>query len=169
MAPGRHNHVRGLLGCERILHDDTRVTVDFLDAVNGAKKRLELGPDRTLDVTVPAGVTDGQVLRLKGQGGPGMGGGPAGDALIEIRIAPHPLFRREGDDLHLVVPVSISEAALGAKIDVPSPDDGAARLRVPPGTQSGQRFRLRERGVPSPRGGRRQHGRGREEDKLRRF
>ena len=68
------------------------LTVDFLDGVNGAKKRLELAAGRTLDVTVPAGVRDGQVLRLKGQGGEGIGGGPAGDALIEIKIAPHPLL-----------------------------------------------------------------------------
>src|SRR5262249_31416132 len=71
-----------------------------------------------------------------------------------VQIQPHPLFRREGDDLHIVVPLSIHEAALGAKIDVPS-IEGPARLRIPPGTQSGQRFRLRERGVPSPRDGRR--------------
>jgi molecular chaperone DnaJ len=71
-----------------------------------------------------------------------------------VEVRPHPLFRREGDDLHYVLPIAIHEAALGAKIEIPAPD-GAARLRVPPGTQSGQRFRLRERGMPSPRGGRR--------------
>ena len=69
-----------------------------------------------------------------------------------VRVEPHPLFRREGDDLHIVVPIAVHEAALGAKVEVPSLD-GSARLRVPPGTQSGQRFRLRERGVPSPRDG----------------
>ena len=89
-----------------------------------------------------------------GQGHAGRNGGEAGDLYITVRVAPHPLFRRDGDDLHLSVPLAIHEAALGAKIDVPTLD-GPARLRIPPGTQSGQRFRLRERGAPSPRDGRR--------------
>src|SRR5436190_1765915 len=82
----------------------------------------------------------------------GRNGGDPGDLYVTIRVEPHPLFRREGDDLHLIVPVAVHEAALGAKVEVPSLE-GYARLRVPPGTQSGQRFRLRERGVPSARGG----------------
>ena len=81
-------------------------------------------------------------------------GGENGDLYITVHVQPHPLFRREGDDLHLTIPVAIHEAALGAKVDVPG-IDGPARVRVPPGTQSGQRFRLRERGMPSPRDGRR--------------
>ena len=89
-----------------------------------------------------------------GKGHAGRHGGEPGDLYVTVRVEPHPLFRREGDDLHLVVPIAIHEAALGAKIEVPSLE-GQARLRVPPGTQSGQRFRLRERGVPSAREGRR--------------
>src|SRR5207247_11338344 len=81
------------------------------------------------------------------------GGGP-GDLYIAVQVRRHPLFVRDGDDLLVAVPIAIHEAALGAKIEVPSPD-GPARLRVPPGTQSGQRFRIRERGAPSPRDGRR--------------
>jgi DnaJ-class molecular chaperone len=122
------------------------LTVDFLDAVNGAKKRLELGPDRTLDVTVPAGVRDGQVLRLKGQGGAGIGGGAAGDALIEIHIAPHPLFRRDGDDIRIELPVTLGEAALGGRIAVPTPS-GAVTMNVPANSNTGTVLRLRGKGV----------------------
>jgi molecular chaperone DnaJ len=103
-------------------------------------------------VRVPPGVDTGARVRVAGKGHAGARGGPPGDLYIDIDVAPHPFFVREGDDLHLTVPVAIDEAALGARIDVPTPD-GPARVRVPPGTQSGQRFRLRERGVPSPRGG----------------
>jgi len=108
----------------------------------------------TVPVRIPPGIADGDRVRLPGQGNAGRLGGPAGDIYITVHVDPHPLFRREGDDLHTVVPVAIHEAALGARIDIPTPD-GGARLRVPPGTQAGQRFRLRERGAASPRDGRR--------------
>jgi molecular chaperone DnaJ len=107
-----------------------------------------------LTINVPAGLGDGARVRVPGKGHAGPRGGEAGDLHITVHVQPHPLFRREGDDLHLVVPVAVHEAALGARLDVPSLE-GHARLRVPPGTQSGQRFRLRERGVPSARDGRR--------------
>jgi molecular chaperone DnaJ len=103
-------------------------------------------------VNMPPGMQSGARLRLAGKGHDGAHGGDAGDVLIEIQVDPHPRFTRHGDDLHVVVPVAVHEAALGAKIEVPS-IDGPARLRVPPGTQSGQRFRLHERGAPSPRDG----------------
>jgi molecular chaperone DnaJ len=108
----------------------------------------------TLSIQLPAGLDDGARVRLSGKGHAGANGGEQGDLFVTARVAPHPIFRREGDDLHIVVPVAVQEAALGAKIDVPSLD-GPARVRVPPGAQSGQRFRLRERGVPSARDGRR--------------
>jgi len=108
----------------------------------------------TIAVRVPAGIADGERVRIAGQGNAGTHGGTHGDLLIAVQVASHDLFRRDGDDLHLVVPVGIHEAALGARIDVPTLD-GTTRLRVPPGTQSGQRFRLRERGVTSPRTGQR--------------
>jgi molecular chaperone DnaJ len=107
-----------------------------------------------LAIALPPGLADGARIRIGGKGHVGLNGGENGDLYITVQVQPHPLFRRDGDDLHLVVPVAIHEAALGAKIDVPAPE-GTARLRVPPGTQSGQRFRLRERGAPSPRDGRR--------------
>ena len=108
----------------------------------------------TVSIQVRAGLADGARVRVPGKGHAGRNGGEPGDLYVTIRVEPHPLFRREGDDLHLIVPIAVHEAALGAKVDVPSLE-GHARLRVPPGTQSGQRFRLRERGVPSARDGRR--------------
>jgi len=105
-------------------------------------------------VNVPGGLADGARIRVPGKGHVGRNGGENGDLYITLHVRSHPTFRREGDDLHIVVPVAIHEAALGAKIDVPALD-GTTRLRVPPGTQSGQRFRLRERGVASPRNGQR--------------
>jgi molecular chaperone DnaJ len=107
-----------------------------------------------LTVDLPPGLADGERVRVAGQGNAGWNGGESGDLHITARVEPHPLFRRVGDDLHLQIPLAIHEAALGAKVEIPSLD-GPTRLRVPPGTQSGQRFRLRERGVPSSRSGRR--------------
>ena len=107
-----------------------------------------------LTINVPAGLGDLTRIRVGGKGHVGRNGGQNGDLYVTIHVQPHSMFRREGDDLHIVVPVAVHEAALGAKIEVPSLE-GSARLRVPPGTQSGQRFRLRERGIASPRDGRR--------------
>jgi molecular chaperone DnaJ len=106
----------------------------------------------TLTVNVPAGLADGARIRVPDKGHVGRNGGAHGDLYITVRVQPHPLFERHGDDLHVRVPLAIHEAALGARIDVPAPD-GVARLRIPPGTQSGQRFRIRERGAASARGG----------------
>jgi len=107
------------------------LTVDFLEAANGAKRRLTLPDGRTLDVNIPAGLKDGQVLRLKGQGMPGRGTGKPGDALIEVDVAPHPLFRRQGNDIVLELPVTLKEAVLGAKIEVPT-IKGPVTVMVPP-------------------------------------
>ncbi len=107
-----------------------------------------------LTVGIPGGLADGARIRVAGKGHVGRSGGENGDLYITVQVQEHPTFKREGDDLHVVVPVAIHEAALGAKIDVPSLD-GSARLRVPPGTQSGQRFRMHDRGVVSSRDGRR--------------
>jgi molecular chaperone DnaJ len=115
----------------------------------GVETRSEL-----LTINVPPGLADGARIRVTGKGHVGRNGGENGDLYLTAQVGAHPMFRREGDDLHLTIPVAIHEAALGAKIEVPSLD-GPARLRVPPGTQSGQRFRLRDRGMPSPRHGRR--------------
>ena len=108
----------------------------------------------TIPVVLPPGVADGEHLRIAGLGHAGMRGGPFGDLYVTVEVAPHPRFRRDGDDLHCVVPMAVHEAALGARFEIPT-FDGPARLRVPPGTQTGQRLRLRDRGAPSRRDGRR--------------
>jgi molecular chaperone DnaJ len=102
----------------------------------------------SLKVRIKAGTRDGQRIRLQGRGNAGTLGAPAGDLYIIVRIGDHPIFKRDGDDIHLAVPVTLTEAALGAKVEVPT-IDGRALLRIPPGTQSGQKLRLREKGVPS--------------------
>jgi molecular chaperone DnaJ len=101
-----------------------------------------------LEVRVKAGTRDGQRIRLAGKGNAGTHGGGAGDLFIIIRVGDHPVFRRDGDDIYVTVPVAAWESALGAKIEVPT-IDGRSQLKIPPGTQSGQKLRLREKGVPS--------------------
>lgn len=108
----------------------------------------------TLTINVPPGLADGARIRVPGKGHVGRSGGENGDLYISVQVQPHPIYRRDGDDLHIVVPIAIHEAALGAKIDVRS-FDGPARVRIPPGTQSGQRFRVHERGIASSRDRRR--------------
>jgi DnaJ-class molecular chaperone len=120
--------------------------VPFLDAVNGTKQRITLPDGSTLDVTIPAGVSDGQVLRLKGKGMPGLGEGPPGDALVEVGVRPHPVFKREGNDIVVEVPISLDEAVLGGKVEVPT-IGGRVAVTVPPGSNSGQTLRLKGRGV----------------------
>ena len=124
------------------------LNVAFIDAVTGATPRLSLPDGRTLDVRVPAGIEEGQVLRLKGQGDPAGHGRPAGDALIEVHIEPHPLFRREGRDIHAEIPVTVSEAVLGARIGVPTPF-GEVTMAIPRNADSGTRLRLRGKGLPA--------------------
>lgn len=113
----------------------------------GIEARVE-----TVAVPVPPGASAGMEIRIPGKGHAGPRRGPAGDLYVRLHVEAHPLFRREGDDLHLVVPVAVHEAALGVRLEIPTPG-GPARLRVPPGTQSGHRFRLHDRGAPSPRTG----------------
>ncbi len=122
------------------------LTIDFAVAATGGRQRLALSPAEWLDVTIPPGIEEGQVLRLKGKGGPGFGGGPPGDALIEVHIAPHQFFRREGDDIHVELPVSLAEAVLGARVPVPTVS-GPVTMTIPPGSDSGTRLRLRGRGI----------------------
>jgi len=105
----------------------------------------------SLMLDLPGGLADGTRIRVPGKGHVGRDGGESGDLYVTVRVQPHPVFRRDGDDLHASVPLAVHEAALGARIDVPTLE-GDAKLRVPPGTQSGQRFRMRERGAPSAHG-----------------
>jgi DnaJ-class molecular chaperone len=138
----------GARSYSRMRGRDIRFTleIDFLDAVNGAKRRVSLAEGRTLDVNIPPGVESGQVLRLKGQGGPGVQGGPAGDALVELSVRPHAFFRREGQDIHTDLNISLAEAIEGARIQVPTPS-GPVALTVPAGSNSGMTLRLKGKGV----------------------
>jgi curved DNA-binding protein len=121
------------------------------EAAAGGKRRISLGDGRDFEVEIPRGVRDGQRIRLSGQGSAGIGGGPAGDLFLRVRIKPHPVFRVEGRDLYVDLPVAPWEAALGAEVPVPTLT-GSARLKVPPGSSTGRRLRLRGQGLPSPDG-----------------
>jgi DnaJ-class molecular chaperone len=129
-----------------------RMEVDFLDAVNGGKRRVTMSDGRTLDLAIPAGLTSGQTLRLKSQGLPGAGNGPAGDALVEIKVGEHQVFRREGDDIRMDLKISLVEAVEGGKVPVSTPS-GMVTMSVPPGASSGDLLKLRGKGVqtrPTP-------------------
>src|SRR5208283_748333 len=123
-----------------------RLEIDFLEAVNGAKKEITLPQGGRLDVTIPAGVETGQTLRLKGKGAPSLGEGEAGDAFIEISVRPHPFFSREGDDIRLDLPVTAIEAALGAEVKAQTPS-GHVLLKIPKGSNTGTVLRLKGKGV----------------------
>jgi len=126
---------------------DVRATLDVSleDAIAGTTRRIQFSDGRMLDVAIPKGASDGQVIRLKGQGAPGRGG-QAGDALIELKIAPHPVFKRDGADLTMDLPVSGPDAVLGGKIQVPTPE-GAVMMTIPKGSNSGKVLRLKGRGA----------------------
>ena len=128
----------------------------FLDAARGGVRTLNLPEGKTLQVTIPAGSTDGQMLRLRGQGMAGYGGGPAGDAYVELHVEPHAYFRRKDNDIHVDVPVTLKEAVLGARIEVPT-IDGPVSVTVPRGANAGTTLRLRERGVLDRKSGQRGH------------
>jgi len=134
--------------------EDTAYTlkVDFLEAAKGATKRVAMGDGQTLDITIPAGIQDGQILRLRGKGRSGMHGGSSGDAMVEIRIRSHALFERRDRDIHVDLPITLGEAALGAKIDVPT-IDGPVSMTVPKGANTGTTLRLKGKGIGGPKGG----------------
>lgn len=122
------------------------LTVDFLDAARGARRHVTLPDGRRLEVTIPEGLRDGQVLRLRGKGAPGIGRGTPGDALVTVHVRPHPVFSRVGDDIEMELPITVDEAVLGARVEVPTLS-GTVSLNVPRGASSGQRLRLRGKGV----------------------
>jgi DnaJ-class molecular chaperone len=131
------------------------LTIPFTTSVTGGEAQIVVqrpgGKTETIQVKIPAGMEDGKKIRLRGQGGAAPGGGPAGDILIKIHVAPHPSFQRRGNNLLVRVPVTVAEAVLGAKVDVPTPR-GTVTLRVPPGTSSGTKLRIKEHGVQPKRG-----------------
>ncbi len=122
------------------------LTVDFLDAVNGAKKRITMADGGSLDVNLPKGLNDGQTIRLKGKGMAGMNGAPAGDALVTVKVRPHPSFRRDGEDIHVTQPISLADAVLGGKVRVPT-ISGEIALTVPVNSIGGKVLRLKGKGV----------------------
>ena len=145
-ARGRRTRMRG---------GDLRgqLVLDFLEAVNGTTKRLALPDGAILDVTVPPGTRDGQVLRLRGKGGTGMSGGAPGDLLVEVEVGSHRHFTRKGDDIHLELPVSLPEAVLGGRVEAPTPT-GPVAVTIPKRSNTGTVLRLRGRGVRRPDGSR---------------
>ena len=152
-GPGREIRLRGP-------DLEAALELDFLDAVRGGEHRLTLARpaadgsarNETITVRIPPGVDTGGRLRIPGKGGPGIGGGPPGDLQVSLRVRPHRVFAREGRDLSFDLPITVTEAIRGAKVEVPTLD-GRATLTIPPGTDSGTRLRLRGKGVPDPRGG----------------
>jgi DnaJ-class molecular chaperone len=143
-GPGEGFHARGA---------DTRYTleVDFMTAVRGGRQSVTMPDGKSIEITIPAGVQGGQTLRLGGKGGPGIGEGPRGDALITIAVRPHPVFVRTEDDIELELPITFDEAVLGAKVDVPT-ITGAVSMTIPKGASSGRRLRLKGKGVARAKG-----------------
>lgn len=137
--PGRDAHVTATIALEKLVHE--------------GKTRVTLPNGKTLDVTLPAGTVDGEKIRLRGQGYPGERGGPNGDAIVEVRFAPHPVFQPDGDDLRLDLPLTLYEAALGARIRVPTLD-GPVNLKIPERANAGRTMRLKGKGLPNKSGGR---------------
>lgn len=125
--------------------------VDFLDAALGAKRSISLPDGTQIDLKIPAGLRDGQTLRLKGKGQPGFGKGPAGDAYVTVSVRSHPLYTRDGNDIEIELPVTFDEAVLGAKVEVPT-ISGSVSMRLPKGASSGHRLRLKGKGIASPNG-----------------
>jgi DnaJ-class molecular chaperone len=128
--------------------------ISFLEAAKGAKKRVMVGGEQPIDLTIPAGVRDRQTLRLKGQGMPGFEGGPAGDAYVEVHIQPHAFFERKDNDVHVELPVSLAEAVLGGRVQVPT-IDGPVSMSVPKGSNTGATLRLRGKGIVDQKSGQR--------------
>jgi DnaJ-class molecular chaperone len=133
-----------------------RLPIEFMDAANGAVRTITVPEGKTLQVKIPEGAVDGQMLRLKGQGMPGFGGGPAGDAMVELRVQPHAFFHRKDDNIHIDVPITLKEAILGARINVPT-ISGPVAMTIPKGSNTGQTLRLRDKGILNRKTGQRGH------------
>jgi DnaJ-class molecular chaperone len=160
---GLHDFFEGLFGGAGAGRRDFRpqargadvsytLPVDFLDAAKGATRRVQMADGRPLDIRIPAGIGDRQTLRLKGQGMPGFEGGPPGDAYVELHVQPHPIFERKDNNVHVELPVTLGEAVLGGKVEVPT-IDGPVTMTVPKGSNTGSTLRLRGRGLVDPASG----------------
>ena len=128
-----------------------QLEVDFLDAARGAKTAITLPDGKSIELSIPAGLKDGQTLRIRGKGGAGYGKGPAGDALVTVTVRPHPVFTREEDDIAIELPITFDEAVLGAKVEVPTIGEPVS-MRIPRGASSGHRLRLKGRGIAPAKG-----------------
>ena len=142
---------RGARGPQRGQDVEATTTLPFRQAVEGSTVTLNV-EGRRVTARIPAGVRDGQKIRLRGKGRPGDGGGQAGDLVIAVKVEPHPVFALDGHDLRITVPVTFAEAALGARVDVPVLDGRTVRVKVPGGTPSGRTLRVKGHGVPAPQG-----------------
>lgn len=164
---GRRGDSAGFRGATpppvRGVDQEAELHLRFMDAVEGITTTVHLTSDvpgpagyerqtRQVRVRIPAGVGDGQRIRLPGKGGPGRNGGPPGDLYVTVHVAPHDVFGRSGRDLTISVPIAFAEAVLGAKVTVPTLDGSTVTLRIPPGTQPGRTFRVRGRGIETPKG-----------------
>jgi curved DNA-binding protein len=150
---GRRTRTGGVDGYSaRGVDEEAVLELSLEEAARGGRRRITLSDGRDYEVNVPAGVLNGQRIRLAGEGGGGRSGGPAGDLFLRVRIRPHPRFRVDGRDLHVDLPVAPWEAVLGATVPVQTLD-GSTRVRVPAGSTTGRRLRLRGQGLPGPRGG----------------
>ena len=125
-----------------------QATVSFDEAANGGTRRVSLANGEQIDVKIPAGLKDGQQIRLKGRGGAGISGGPAGDVLLSVSVAPHPYFTRDGNNLKMDLPITLQEATLGGKVPVPTLT-GTVQLTIPAGSNSGSTLRLKGKGIPA--------------------
>lgn len=152
-GPGGPGHPGGHPGAAKGADLRAGVTVSLEESILGAKRRVGLNDGRTVEVAIPAGVEAGQVLRLRGQGGAGRGGGPSGDALIEVAVRAHPYLRRDGADIRLDLPISLKESLFGGKVRAPTVE-GPVEVRVPAGANSGAQLRLRGKGAPTGGSGR---------------
>ncbi len=143
---------RGFGGPQRGADVSARTTIDFVTATKGETITLQGEDGKPFKVKIPAGVADGQKIRLRGRGRPSPDGGETGDVVVSITVRPHPVFTREGLNLRVVVPVTFTEAALGATIEVPTLGGDSVKLRVAPGTPSGRVLRVKGRGVATDKG-----------------
>ena len=149
---GRRGGFGGFGGPQKGADVRARTTIDFLDAANGETISLKGEDGKPFKVKIPAGVADGQKIRLRGRGRPSPNGGEAGDVVVEVAVRPHRVFSRDGKNLRLTVPVTFTEAVLGTTIEVPTMDDATVKLRVAPGTPSGRVLRVKGRGIKTSKG-----------------
>jgi curved DNA-binding protein len=154
-AGGRARRSTGFGGFEgfsmRGSDQEAELELSLEEAARGGRRKISLGQGRDYEVNIPAGVRDGQRIRLAGEGGRGTSGGPSGDLFLRVRIKPHPRFRLEGRDIYVDLPVAPWEGVLGATVEVPTLD-GSSQVKVPAGSSTGRKLRLRGQGMPAPRG-----------------